>query len=144
MITLALPGLREYCQITYNIYRDACKSVGMEFDENGEFMHAVEKRAREEVFPEHLDQIRAKGYEVELFDLEPLVYPPVDKRMKYARRNCWGSDRLLCQLEKDGEVRFANDITLDELKYVVTALLRESETRRQKILDGWSHAEKKD
>lgn len=77
MIVLAFPGLKEYCQITYNVYRDAWKGLnfwtqtGLQppFDESGTFLAVVEQRAREKVFPEHLDQIRAKGFEVELFDL---------------------------------------------------------------------------
>ena len=68
MITLAWPGLKEYCQITYNVFRDNFKSMGMEFDENGGLMAAIEKRAREEVFPEYLEKMRAKGFQVELFD----------------------------------------------------------------------------
>lgn len=69
MITLAFPGLKGYCQISYNVYRDIFKSMGMSFDENGGLMAAIEKRAREEVFPEYLDQMRANGQAVELFDL---------------------------------------------------------------------------
>lgn len=117
--------------------------MGMEFDENGGLMAAIEKRAREEVFPEYLEKMRAKGFEVELFDLEPLEYPPVDIRMKYAKRKCWGnSERLLCELDRDGSVDFANDITPAELKLLVTSLLRECEIKRQRILENWCGKEK--
>ena len=73
--------------------------------------------------------------------------------MRYARRKCWGNaDRLLCEMDVDGSVIFANDITPEELRYMATALLKETEVRRQKILDiiscpfctGWrEHEDKK-
>lgn len=79
MIILAFPGLKEYCQITYNLYRDWWESVdfytrtGLQprFDEQGTFLEAVEKRAREQIFPEYLNQLSANGYQVELFDILP-------------------------------------------------------------------------
>lgn len=69
MITLAFPGLKVYCQITYSVYRDNFKRMGMKLDEKGDFMATIEKKAREEIFPEYLDKMRANGIQVELFDL---------------------------------------------------------------------------
>lgn len=69
MITLAFPGLKPYCEITYSHYRNICKDMGMSFDESGELRDIIEKTAREKVFPEYLDKMRANGFEVELFDL---------------------------------------------------------------------------
>jgi len=77
MITLAWPGLKEYCQITYNQIRywhtsvDWYTRTGLQppFDEGGTLMAVIEKKAREEIFPEYLDKIRANGQDIELFDL---------------------------------------------------------------------------
>lgn len=77
MIILAFPGLKEYCQITYNAYRDAWNGMnfytqtGLQptFDERGTFLEVVERRAREQIFPEYLNQLSANGYQVELFDI---------------------------------------------------------------------------
>jgi hypothetical protein len=52
--------------------------------------------------------------------------------MEFAKRKCWiNGDRCLCEFERDGSVTFKDDVSIEELKWLVGALLRDAEYKRQ-------------
>jgi hypothetical protein len=52
---------------------------------------------------------------------------------EYARQPCWiNSNRKLCELQTDGSILFVEDITIDELKWLVGVMLREHQDENHK------------
>ena len=52
--------------------------------------------------------------------------------MKFAKRKIWiNGERCLCEIEEDGSVTFKDDVSFEELKWTVGALLRDAEYKRQ-------------
>ncbi len=59
--------------------------------------------------------------------------------MQFAKRKLWiNGNRCICEFESDGSVTFKDDVSIEELKWAIGALLREAEYNRQRRigLDG--------